>query len=248
MGKPFGLLLVAALVALPLGGITARAQGLAPEARERLVSVTGEGVVRAKPDMALITLGTVSEAKSARDALTANNASLTRILSALRQAGLADRDLQTSGFTVSPIYSQPPPNYDGSQPFRPEIVGYQVMNNLTVRIRDLESVGAILDQVVTLGANSISGPSFTVANPAPLEDQARRAATRDALRKGNLYADAAEVELGPIFRIEENFVGPPRPYGAPMMRMEAAADSSVPIEGGELTFQSQVSISWSLVD
>jgi uncharacterized protein YggE len=196
--------------------------------------------------MALVTLGVVSEAKTARDALAANNESMTRILSALKERGLEDRDLQTSGFTVSPVYSHPPSNYDGSQPFRPEIVGYQVTNNLTVRIRDLEEVGTILDQVVTLGANSITGPVFTVAEPARLEDQARRAATRDATRKAELYAEAAGVELGSIFRIEESHTQPPQPYAAPMMRMEAAQDASVPIEGGELTFQSQVSISWAL--
>ena len=78
-------------------------------------------------------------------------------------------------------------------------------NNLTLRIRDLTRVGALLDQVVTLGANSISGPTFTVDDPTPLQDKARRAAIADALRKGKLYAGAAGIALGPIFRIDENY-------------------------------------------
>jgi hypothetical protein len=108
-------------------------------------------------------------------------------------------------------------------------------------------VGALLDMGVTLGANSISGPSFTVADPTPLEDQARSAAVRDALRKATLYADAADIELGAIFRVEEGYMQPPQPIApGAMMRMEAAADMSVPIEGGELSFLAQITISWTL--
>jgi uncharacterized protein YggE len=102
--------------------------------------------------------------------------------------------------------------------------------------------------VVTLGANSISGPTFTVADPTPLEDQARRAAMRDAERKGALYAEAAAIQLGPIVRIDESVtsVSPPVPMGA--MAREMAADASVPVEGGELTFQARVSVSWDIGD
>jgi uncharacterized protein YggE len=247
MRRQFAVFLMAMAVAGLLGAV-AHAQTLQVEPRERLLSVSGEGTVRARPDMALITLGVVSEAESARQALSANSDSMTGIISALKDEGMESRDLQTSGFSVEPIYSQPPPNYDGSEPFEPEIVGYRVRNNLTLRIRDLERVGALLDQVVTLGANSISGPTFTLADPTPLEDQARRAAVRDALRKGALYAEAAGLTLGPVFRIEEGYVQPPQPFQGAAMRMEMAADASVPIEGGELTVEAQVSVSWQIAD
>jgi uncharacterized protein YggE len=243
MKRHLGFLLVAAVLTLPNGS----AAGQQLEARERLLTVSGEGIVRAAPDTAIITLGVVSEDESARVALTANTESMTRVLEALKAEGIEPRDLQTSGFSIEQVLSQPPPGYDPSRPFRPEIVGYRVSNNLSVRIRDLERVGAILDQVVTLGANSVSGPSFTVADPAPLEDQARQRAIEDALRKGGLYAEAADVALGPIFRIEESYSRPPQPLQGAMLRMEAAA-SSVPIEGGELQFEAQVSVSWRLVD
>jgi uncharacterized protein YggE len=234
-----------------LGGFVemATAQTLQIEPRERMISVVGQGTVRARPDMALITLGVVSEAESAAEALASNSESMNRIITALEEEGIEPRDLQTSGFSVEPVYSQPPPNYDGSQAFEPEIVGYRVHNNLTLRIRDLERVGPLLDEVVMLGANSISGPTFTLADPTPLEDQARRAAMRDAMRKGELYAEAAEVTLGPVFRIEESYVQPPQPFNGAAMRMEmAAADTSVPIEGGELTVEAQVTVSWTLDD
>jgi uncharacterized protein YggE len=197
--------------------------------------------------MALITLGVVSEAATAREALAGNTESLNRILGTLKEDGLESRDLQTSGFSVDPVYSQPPRDYDPAKPFTPEIVGYRVSNNLTIRIRDLARVGALLDKVVGLGANSISGPSFTLADPEPLQDEARRAAMADAIRKGTLYAQAAEVTPGPIVRIvEQGYMAPPQPLAAgAMMRMEAA-DSAVPIEGGELTIEAQVTVSWSL--
>ena len=231
----------------PLGG-SALAQQADPAPRqERVLSVVGQGTVRGLPDTAMITLGVVSDAVSAREALSANTASMTRIIDALKAEGIDARDLQTSNFSVEARYSQPPRNWNGTDPFEPKIVGYTVRNQLTLRIRQLDRVGALLDQVITLGANSISGPTFSVASASELEDQARRAAMRDAIRKGELYAQAAGVALGPIARIEESVMQWPQPVpmGA-MARQEAAADASVPVEGGELTFQAQVSVSWRL--
>ena len=116
----------------------------------------------------------------------------------MKASGIEGRDLQTSGFSVEPVYSQPPANNDSGQPFEPKIIGYRVSNNLTLRIRALQKVGALLDQAVTLGANSISGPTFTVDDPTMLQDKARSAAVADALRKGKLYAAAADIIRGPI--------------------------------------------------
>ena len=241
MTRLFWMIVAAAMVAVAPVGASAEEGAAEP----RLLSVSGEGVAHAAPDIALITLGAVSEAVSARDALDDNSATMTGLIDALKDEGLEDRDLQTSGFSVEPIFSQPPRDYDHSTPFRPEIVGYRVRNNVNVRIRDLERVGAILDLVVTLGANSITGPSFTVADPTPLEDEARRTAVADALRKAELYAEAADVDLGPIQSISEGYASAPQPMQAATMRMEVA-DSSVPIEGGELTFEVQVSVAWVL--
>lgn len=244
MAKAIRSVLTGVMLALALGA-GAQAQTSAAGG-ERRISVVGEGRVRGRPDMAVINAGVVSEAKSAAEALSANNAAMTRILEAMRAAGIESRDLQTANFSVEPRYSQPPPEYDGSQLFTPKIVGYSVRNEVVVRVRDIARTGEILDQVITLGANSITGPMFAAAEPAELEDQARRAAMRDAIGKGELYAMAAGVTLGPILRIEESVAQwpPPVPMGA--MARESAQDAAVPIEGGELTFQAQVSVSWQL--
>jgi uncharacterized protein YggE len=247
MRKTFSVVLVAVALAGSFGVAVAEAQ-TDNAAHERLLTVNGEGTVTGAPDLALITLGVVSEAPAARDALAQNSQSMNRILTALKEGGIEGRDLQTSGFSVDPVYSQPPPDYDNAQPFRPQIVGYSVRNNLTLRIRALAKVGELLDQVVTLGANSISGPTFTVDDPTTLQDKARGEAVTDALRKAKLYASAAGIALGPIFHIEEGYTQPPQPLAAgAMMRMEAAP-SSVPIEGGELTFQAHVAVSWRIAD
>ena len=241
-------LLVALALAGPFGAGAGNAQTLQVESGERRLTVVGEGLVRGQPDMAVINMGVVSEAVSAGEALDANSAAMTRIIAALKAEGLEPRDLQTANFSVEPRYSQPPRDYDGSQPFQPRIVGYSVRNELTIRIRELSQVGELLDKVIELGANTISGPIFTVAEPTGLEDQARRAAMEDALRKGRLYADAAGLALGPIARIEESVVQWPQPMPLGAMAREMAADASVPVEAGELAFRAHVSVSWQLGD
>lgn len=239
-------LVLALVLALPLAAQEARAQDAVRA--ERLLTVTGEGSVHAAPDTAMITLGVVTEQANASAALAGNNASMSRIVDTLKQAGLAPRDLQTSGFSVEPVYSQQPPDFKGPEPFRPQIVGYRVHNSLSVRIRDLSRVGAVLDRVVTLGANSISGPVFTVEDSTTIEDEARRAAIADALRKGKLYGEAAQVALGPIFAIQEGYSRAPQPMAQGAMYRMAADAGSVPVESGELTFEAQVTVSWILAE
>ena len=210
-----------------------------------MLSLTGEGPIRAKPDMATLSLGVVAEAATARDALAENTARMAEIIAALRAEGIESRDLQTADFSIDPRYSEPPRTPD-AQPFTPKIVGYSVRNSLTVRIRDLERTGALLDKAVTLGANSISGPNFTVADPSALEDAARKAAMRDARRKADLYAEAAGVTLARILRIDEagNFSPPPMPM-ARAMKAEAF-DAAVPIESGELAMSARIAVSWEI--
>jgi uncharacterized protein YggE len=194
----------------PFGG-AAMAQAVeTPPLQERLLAVVGEGIVRGLPDMAAITLGVVSDAASAREALSANTASMTRIIEALKVEGIDARDLQTSNFSVEPRYSQPPRNWNGTDPFEPKIVGYTVRNQLTLRIRQLDRVGALLDKVITLGANSISGPTFSVTAASELEDQARRAAMREAIRKGEALREGGRgrARADRADRGERNAVAP----------------------------------------
>ena len=210
----------------------------------RLMSLTGLGEVTATPDMAVLSLGVVSEDRTARQALLANTRAMTKLVAAMKKAGVEPKDLQTSGFSVNPKYSRPRVLQNG-QPQAPEIVGYSVRNTLTIRIRELANAGEILDQAVSLGANAISGLTFTLADPKPLRNKARKAAMADALEKAKLYADAAGVSLGAIQSITESGgIRPPQPQM--MARAEAAFDSAVPIEAGEIIYKAQVSVVWEI--
>lgn len=240
-----GLLLAAALL-LPFAVSAQPMPGGHPHhPAPATLSLTGEGTVRAKPDMATLQLGVVAEATTARDALSENTSRMAEIVAALREDGIESRDLQTSDFSIQPRYSQPAPGRE-AEPFVPEIVGYAVRNTLTVRIRDLEQTGALLDKAVTLGANDISGPNFTVADPSTLQDSARKAAMRDALRKADLYAEAAGVTLARILRIDEAGGYAPQPMAMAREMKAQSFDASVPIESGELSMTAQVSMSWEI--
>jgi hypothetical protein len=252
LARNLGGPLLAAALLLPLAAllpVTAWAQpmpgGYPHHAAPATLSLTGEGTVRAKPDMATLQLGVVAEAATARDALSENTSRMAEIVAALREDGIESRDLQTSDFSIEPRYSQPPRGRE-AEPFVPEIIGYAVRNTLTVRIRDLEETGAILDKAVTLGANTISGPSFTVADPSELQDLARKAAMRDALRKADLYAEAAGVSLERILRIDEVGGYAPQPMAMAREMKVQSYDASVPIESGELSMTAQVSVSWEI--
>ena len=217
---------------------------LADDEQAATMSLTGRAEVSAPPDMAVISSGVVTEAKTAREALTANNAAMAEVIAALKQAGIAEKDLQTAGFSVEPQYLYPPQQSDGRRD-PPRIVGYRVSNSLSVKVRDLARLGEVLDRSVSLGANQVSGIAFSVEDDTALMDEARMQAMADAARKARLYADAAGVELKRIVSISEtDRPGPPQPFMARALRMEAA--DTVPVEAGELALSVEVNVTWEI--
>jgi uncharacterized protein YggE len=166
---------------------------------------------------------------------------MSQLIVMIRKRGIEDRDLQTVQFNVSPRYK-----YDKNQQEPPRIAGYQVTNEVHVKVRNLPALGAFLDETVSLGANQVRGISFGVADPAQLMDEARRKAIADAERRARVYAEAAGLKLGKPIRIDEQTGGRPGPY--PVARMEAAAASAVPVAPGEQTFSVTVTVSYAIVD
>src|SRR5690606_14518580 len=124
-----------------------------PHQRPGVFVLSGEGVVSATPDMAVLQSGVVTEATTAREALDANTAAMTKLVASFKEAGIEDRDIATSGFTVQPRYVYSKRN-DGTQE-PPRIAGYEVRNTVTVRVRGLEKLGTVLDSAVTEGSNQI---------------------------------------------------------------------------------------------
>lgn len=210
------------------------------------IRVTGEGKVSVAPDIAAISVGVVREAKTARAALTANNNAMAKVLDAMKAQGIADKDLQTSGFNISPRYYYPPREKNHQQK-PPKIVGYTVSNNLSVRIRDLQKVGEVLDQVVTLGVNSGGNIQFMNDNPKEALKQARKAAMADAIDKAKTLAEGAGVDLGSILEISENSRSPrPVPMARGNFAAKAMAAESVPVASGENTYHVTVNVNWEI--
>ncbi|GAA4528760.1 SIMPL domain-containing protein [Chelativorans composti] len=209
------------------------------------IHVTGEGEVRVAPDTALVTLSVLKEAATAREAMDENNAAMAAVIAALKEEGIEAKDLQTSGLSINPQYVYP----DGKNgEDKPRITGYQVTNTLSVRVRDIEKVGAVLDRAVSLGVNQGGNIVFTNDDPASVLGEARKKAVEDAMAKARELAEAAGAEVGKVLRITESGGTPPP---MPMMkaaRMEAmVASAPVPVEAGENAYRVNVNVTFELL-
>lgn len=238
--RPFLTLLPVALIAAAVS-LPAYAND---SARPNMISIEGRGEAVSAPDTAFVNAGVTTTAKTAREALTDNTKAMADLVAALKTAGVGAADIQTSGFSVNPQYFYPDRTADGGQQ-PPTITGYQVQNGVNVRVRNIADLGGILDQIVTVGANTINGVSFSVDDPKALLDEARKAAFADAESRARIYADAAGVGLGDILTITEQPQGGgmPRPYA---MKAMAADSAPVPVEAGQLTYDVAVSVQWAI--
>ena len=211
------------------------------------ISLTGTGLVSAAPDMAIISSGVVTHGATARKALDANNAAMNKIFNILLTADIAQKDIQTSGFSVQPQYQYSDRRDANGYPLPPRILGYQVSNILNVKVRNLDDLGKLLDSSVSVGANQINAISFALSDTSSQLNEARRAAMANAIAKAELYAEAAGVTLGNILSITESSPGyAPQPEMM-MSRMAADAPGVVPVATGDLDFSMQVSVTWELV-
>ncbi|OQW57710.1 MAG: hypothetical protein A4S14_19900 [Proteobacteria bacterium SG_bin9] len=223
------VLILAAALLLPH---TATAETTRPS-----ISVTGEASISVPPDTVEIDAGLTTEAKNARDAMEANNTAMGKALLALKSAGVAEKDFQTSRLSLTPQMAQRTPNSQAQQ-----ITGYIARNRVTVRLRDVTKVASIIDTLVNAGVNDMGGISFGVSNASKLLDDARAEAIADAKRKAEIYAKAANVTLGSAISISEEGGAP-----APVYRSKfAAAPASAPIAQGEETLRIAVSVTYEI--
>ncbi|TGQ63551.1 MAG: SIMPL domain-containing protein [Mesorhizobium sp.] len=229
-------LALAAAIAFP--AMAAAADSPAPP---RII-VSGEGEATISPDLALLSLSVMREAKTARAALDANNDAMAAVIAAMKAAGIKDRDLQTAGIQINPRY-----NYtnkpDGSQDA--ELVAYQVTNTLAVRVRDIDKTGEILDKAVSLGVNQGGGISFTNDNPAATIEEARKKAVANAVAKAKTLASAAGVTIGRVLEITDQNIAPP-PMAINAKAFDAAAGAAVPTQAGENAYNVQVTVTFEL--
>jgi uncharacterized protein YggE len=225
-----GLCLAATLLDAGAGMATER-----DKASGRTVSVSATGSAVAEPDIATISTGVVSEAATAREALTTNTTTMSKVIEGLKALGIAAKDIRTTAVNVEP-------RYRNTKDEAPAVVGYSVVNQVRITARDLKRLGEVLDQVVSLGVNQINGITFEVSKAEELKDEARKAAMANALRRARLYASSANAEVGQVLSISEDVVASPGPR--PMTRSFGAGD--VPIEPGSQRLEVQIHATWAL--
>jgi uncharacterized protein YggE len=201
------------------------------------VNATGE--VTRVPDLAIISTGVVTRAASASSAIQQAAARMARVREALRQAGIADRDIQTSNISLSPQYI-----YANNQP--PKLNGYSASNQLSVRFRDIANTGKILDALVAEGANQINGPNLTIDKPEAALDEARAKAVAIGRARADLYARSLGLRVARIVSMSESggYAPPPMPPMVMMAERSQAADSK--IDPGEQKLQVNVAMTFEL--
>lgn len=217
------------------------AHAQSPGMRPPNITVTGEGEATMAPDIAILTIAVMREAKTARDALTANNDAMAAVIAAMKSSGVAERDLQTTGIQINPRFdfTQKP---DGGQ--EAVLAAYQVTNTLSVRIRDIAKTGEILDKSVSLGVNQGGDILFANENPAQAREEARKKAVADAIAKAKTLAEAAGVSLGNVLEISETTpIAPPIPMAQAKFRADSAA---VPVQAGENAYRVVVNMTYEL--
>ena len=230
-----------------------------------LLTVTAEGKTFREPDMAVFNAGVTTQGETAAGALAENSRAMTQVIAALKRAGIAERDIQTSNLSIQPIYQDP--NRDAmmaarvsGQPYMPpppemsvpRIIGYTANNNVSVRQRDLKDFGKVIDTLAGAGANQIHGPMFQMDNQEPALDEARLDAIKAARARAELYAQATGLRIVRILSINEGGGY----YGAPPVVFARAATMSsappppppppAPVQPGELQMSFNVTVLYEL--
>ena len=201
------------------------------------LSVTGEAT--RIPDVAMISSGVVTRAASARAALQQNAAKMDRVRAALKRAGIADRDIQTSNISLNPDY-----RYAENQP--PKLTGYTASNQVNVRFRDIAATGEILDALVAEGANQINGPTLTIDKPDEALDEARAKALAAGRARAELYARSLGMRVVRLLSVSESGGSYPVPPPMPMMMEARAQSASTKIDPGEQKLQMTLGMTFEL--
>ena len=204
-----------------------------------LLQVSAHGETHRIPDVAQISAGVVTQNIDANAAMQSNAQRMSAVIAALKKAGVAERDIQTSSISLSPQYK-----YGQNEP--PTITGYQASNTVNLRLRELGKAGAVLDALVKQGANQINGPTFTLDNPDAATDEARTEAVKHAQSRANLYAAATGLKVRRIVSISESG-GMQQPRPMMMARYASApAPEPTPIAAGENTIGVDINVVYEL--
>lgn len=228
--------LVCAVLVLPGLSVTSVVRAQSASEPRQSISVSGDARIDVEPDQAEVEGGVTSEAKEAGAAAAANAKAMAAIIEALKGAGIADKDIRTMRFAISPVW---PPNRTPAM----QITGYRASNHVRVKIRDVSRAATVLDTLVNAGANDVGGISFLVSDPDKHLDKARVDAMADARRKAEIYAKAAGVTLGAPLSISESAETVPGPIA---YRSMAPAAPGAIVSPGEQTLRVNISVTYQI--
>lgn len=213
-----------------------------------LLTVSADGRSTRTPDLAFYSAGVTTQGRTAAEALAANSTAMTRVFAALKKAGIADRDMQTSNINLNPVYSNAVIGPNGQVVQEARITGYQASNQVSIKQRNLKAMGSVIDALVDAGANNINGPSFQLDKADEAQDEARVAAMAKARARADLYARAAGLRVVRIVSISET-----GGYSPPMPVMYARAEVAAPpapppppMAVGEVEAQINVTVQFEL--
>jgi len=213
----------------------ARAQQRATGPR---VVVTGEGSVSVAPDIVKIRSGVTTRGKTVREATETNSKTMAAILTALTESGIPQKDVRTAQLSIQPVYASQDPGKEQ------KLVGYNVVNHVSAKIKHIDKLGDVLDRLIAAGATDVWNVEFLVSEPGKALDQAREAAIADARRKAEVYARAAGVTLGRVVSIEEES-GASSPVTMRALA-QPAPGTHMPVEPGENTLRAVVTLGFEI--
>ncbi len=206
---------------------------------ETTLSISAEGSVNREPDIAFLNAGVQTQAQTAQAAMSANSAAMNGVFDALAGADIDRRDMQTSNFSLQPQY-----DYSNRDNGQPRLTGYQASNQLTVKVRDLDTLGETMDALVSAGGNTFSGLNFALEDDRAAKNAARDLAMKEAIARAELYAAASGYEVARVVTISES--GGMRPQPMQMMAEARAMDRATPIASGEVGYSVTVNVVFEL--
>jgi uncharacterized protein len=249
----FVILMLGALLVTGCAPKALAAPAAAGESPARMITVVGRGEVKAKPDIATVNLGVEVTAPTVSEAMAEANARMKTILAAMKALGIADKDIQTSNFSINferrePTAAAVPEATSGAKPGGAQTPSgfYRVNNMIQVTIRNLDKVGDVLDAAVEAGANNVWGVSFGLDDTDALETQAREKAVADARARAESLARLNGVTVGDVIAISEVVGGNPSPMYAEAASFRGLGGGGAPVEPGELTFATQIQIVYGI--
>lgn len=207
---------------------------------ETTLSISAEGSVNREPDIAYLNAGVQTQGETAQAAMTANAAAMNGVFDALAEANIDRKDMQTSNFSLQPQYDYS--NRQNGQP--PRLTGYQASNQLSVRVRDLDTLGETMDALVSAGGNTFNGLTFALEDDRAAKNAARDLAMKEAIARAELYAAATGYEVARVVTISESGGFTPQPMA--MMAEARSMDRSTPIATGEVGYSVTVNVTFEL--